>query len=203
MKISASILAADQDNVINELITKKDLYDYVHIDIADNDFCPTYGVSDEIVYKLIDNPEFIIDLHFMTNSYPEILNNLINISKNIIKASLHVESKSINHFLDIMNNQYNIETGIGILGSSDISILKSYIDNEELNIKYVLLLCVNPGFSNQEPIVSPIKRVKEFLEFYPDFKGEIIVDGGVTNNMKEELENLGVDITVQGGAIFG
>jgi len=139
----------------------------------------------------------------MTNSYPEILNNLINISKNIIKASLHVESKSINHFLDIMNNQYNIETGIGILGSSDISILKSYIDNEELNIKYVLLLCVNPGFSNQEPIVSPIKRVKEFLEFYPDFKGEIIVDGGVTNNMKEELENLGVDITVQGGAIFG
>ena len=203
MKISASILAADQDNVINELITKKDLYDYVHIDIADNDFCPTYGVSDEIVYKLIDNPEFIIDLHFMTNSYPEILNNLINISKNIIKASLHVESKSINHFLDIMNNQYNIETGIGILGSSDISILKSYIDNEDLNIKYVLLLCVNPGFSNQEPIVSPIKRVKEFLEFYPDFKGEIIVDGGVTNNMKEELKNLGVDITVQGGAIFG
>ena len=45
MKISASILAADQNNIINNLNDKKGLFDYVHIDIGDNVFCPTYGIS--------------------------------------------------------------------------------------------------------------------------------------------------------------
>lgn len=203
MKISASILAADQLTVIDELKIKKDKYDYVHVDIADNNFCPTYGISKEIVYKLIGDSEFIIDMHFMTNDYPEILNKLLNESNNIDKACLHVESKSINYFLDEMNKQSNIETGIGVLGTTDLNILKSYIHNDKFNIKYVLLLCVEPGFSNQTPIVSPIQRVKDFNLLYPDYDGGIMVDGGVTNDMLDELQRLDVNISVQGGAIFG
>ena len=53
MKISASILAADQNNIINSLNDKKGLFDYVHIDIGDNVFCPTYGISKNNVYKLV------------------------------------------------------------------------------------------------------------------------------------------------------
>ena len=51
MKISASVLAADQNEIINNLNKKKDLFDYVHIDIGDNVFCPTYGISKDNVYK--------------------------------------------------------------------------------------------------------------------------------------------------------
>ena len=203
MKISASILAADQLNVFNDLKINKDKYDYVHVDIGDNDFCPTYGISKEIVYKLIDDSDLMIDMHFMTNDYPDILTKLLNQNNNISKASLHVESKSINKFLTEMSKQSNISTGIGILGSSDLNILKNFIDNGIFNIQYILLLCVAPGFSNQTPIVSPIERVNEFNLLYPNYKGEIMVDGGVKNNMLEELRELDVDISVQGGAIFG
>ena len=55
MKISASILAADQNNIINNLNDKKGLFDYVHIDIGDNVFCPTYGISKNNVYKLVND----------------------------------------------------------------------------------------------------------------------------------------------------
>ena len=58
MKISASILAADQNNIINNLNDKKDLFDYVHIDIGDNVFCPTYGISKNNVYKLVNETTY-------------------------------------------------------------------------------------------------------------------------------------------------
>ena len=203
MKISASILAADQLTVLDDLKIKKDKYDYVHVDIGDNEFCPTYGISHEIVYKLIKDFDLIIDMHFMTNDFPELLNILLNQSNNISRASLHAESNSINKFLTEMNKQSNVETGVGVLGSSDLNILKDFIYNEEFKIHYILLLCVKPGFSNQTPIVSPVERVKEFKLLYPNYEGEIMVDGGVTDSMLEELKKLNVDISVQGGAIFG
>ena len=203
MKISASILAADQLTVLEDLKIKKDKYDYVHIDIGDNEFCPTYGISHEIVYKLLEDIDLIIDMHFMTNDFPELLNKLLNQRNNILKASLHAESNSIKKFLTEMSKQRNIETGIGVLGTSDLNILKSFMNNEKFNIHYILLLCVEPGFSNQTPVVSPVERVKEFKLLFPDYEGEIMVDGGVTDSMLEELKELNVDVSVQGGAIFG
>ena len=203
MKISASILATDQQTVFDDLKIKKNKYDYVHVDIGDNEFCPTYGISHENVYKLIEDTDLIIDMHFMTNDFPELLKKMLNQSTNISKASLHVESNSIKKFLTEMNKQTNIETGVGVLGSSDLNILNNFIYNENFNIQYILLLCVKPGFSNQKPIVSPVERVKEFKLLFPNYEGEIMVDGGVTDSMLEELKELGVDISVQGGAIFG
>ena len=203
MKISASILAADQLTVLEDLKTKNDKYDYVHVDIGDNEFCPTNGISHEIVYKLIEDFNLTIDMHFMTNNFPEILNKLLNQKNNISKASLHAESNSIKKFLTEMSKQCNIQTGIGVLGTSDLNILKSFIDNKKFNIDYVLLLCVKPGFSNQKPIVLPVERVKEFKLLFPDYEGELMVDGGVKDSMLEELKELNVDIAVQGGSIFG
>ena len=203
MKISASILAADQLTVLEDLKIKKDKYDYVHVDIGDNEFCPTYGISHEIVYKLIEDFDLIIDMHFMTNDFPELLEKLLKQKNNISKASLHAESYSINKFLNEMSKQSNIETGIAVLGSSDLNILSDFFHNERFKIHYVLLLCVKPGFSNQKPIVTPVERVKEFKLLFPNYEGEVMVDGGVTDIMLEELKELGVDISVQGGAIFG
>ena len=203
MKISASILAADQNNIINNLNDKKGLFDYVHIDIGDNVFCPTYGISKNNVYKLVNETDYKLDIHLMIDEFPELLNTILKQEHNIIKASHHVESKSINEFIKIMSKQDNIDTGFGILGSSDLNILKPFLEAEEITTDYILLLCVNPGFSYQDTLISPIERVLEFKNYYPNYDGQIMVDGGVSNEMLKELNNLGVNITVQGGAIFG
>ena len=76
--------------------------------------------------------------------------------------------------------------------------LSSYI-NEAYS---VLLLTVNPGFSNQGKAVNLIDRVQEFKDLYPNYSNLLIVDGGVKKEELESLRNLDVDIAVQGGAIF-
>ena len=203
MKISASILAADQNNIINNLNNKKDLFDYVHIDIGDNIFCPTYGISKNNVYKLVTETTYKLDIHLMINEYPVLLENLVKENNNIVKASHHVESNSINEFIDIMQKQDNIDTGFGILGSSDLNILRPFLESENGTPDYILLLCVNPGFSYQDPVISPSQRVLDFKNLYPNYQGQIMVDGGVSNKMLNELSDLGVNVSVQGGAIFG
>ena len=203
MKISASILAADQNNIINNLNEKKNLFDYVHIDLGDNVFCPTYGISKDIVYKLVNETTYKLDIHLMIDEFPELLNKLVRENNNIVKASHHVESNSINEFIEIMTKQNNIETGFGILSSSDLNILRPFFESENITIDYILLLCVNPGFSYQEPVISPSQRVLDFKNLYPNYHGQIMVDGGVSNQMLNELKDLGVNVSVQGGAIFG
>ena len=203
MKISASVLAADQNDIINNLNKKKDLFDYVHIDIGDNVFCPTYGISKDNIYKLVNETTYKLDIHLMIDEFPELLNKLVKKNNNIVKASHHVESSSINEFIEIMQKQENIETGIGILGSSDLNILRPFLETENITTDYILLLCVNPGFSYQDPVISPAKRVLDFKNLYPNYQGQIMVDGGVSNKMLNELNDLGVNVSVQGGAIFG
>ena len=203
MKISASILAADQNNIINNLNEKKNLFDYVHIDLGDNVFCPTYGISKDIVYKLVNETTYKLDIHLMIDEFPDLLNNLVRENNNIVKASHHVESNSINEFIEIMTKQDNIETGFGILSSSDLNILRPFFESENITIDYILLLCVNPGFSYQDPVISPSQRVLDFKNLYPNYHGQIMVDGGVSNQMLNELKDLGVNVSVQGGAIFG
>ena len=203
MKISASILAADQNNIINNLNDKKDLFDYVHIDIGDNIFCPTYGISKNNVYKLVNETTYKLDIHLMIDEFPVLLENLVKENNNIVKASHHVESNSINEFIDIMQKQDNIDTGFGILSSSDLNILRPFLESENVTPDYILLLCVNPGFSYQDPVISPSQRVLDFKNLYPNYQGQIMVDGGVSNKMLNELNDLGVNVSVQGGAIFG
>ena len=202
MKISASILAINQENIKKKLLEKNNLYDLVHIDIADNKFCPTYGISENILNDILKNEEYEVDIHLMMNSLPEFID--INIDNtNINMVSYHIESPLINEFLQTMQMNKNIKTGLGILGDTDINLLKNYLNNDNYIIDYVLLLCVNPGFSYQEPIVSPIERVKDFKKTYPSYDGFISIDGGVKEYMLTELRDLNVEIVVQGGAIFG
>ena len=48
-----------------------------------------------------------------------------------------------------------------------------------------------------------IRVIKNFKALYPKYDGLIIADGGIQKNHLNSLEDIGVDIAVQGGAIFG
>ena len=76
--------------------------------------------------------------------------------------------------------------------------LSDYIDNAHS----VLLLTVNPGYSNQSKADNLLDRITEFKNTYPNYSNLLIVDGGVKNEELQTLRDLKVDIAVQGGAIF-
>ena len=195
MNISASIQAANQLNLLTDIKNNSDKFDQLHIDITDGHFTNNIGLSLDIVSLLRNQTDYKLDVHLMLKNNSKYVEKVIDYGADIV--TVHCESTDIDEFKSITNNYDNI--GIGILPSTNMEVLKSYADFTSI----FLLLTVNPGFSNQHKAVNLVDRVNEFNKVITEKSTTLIIDGGVTAEDLQSLEDNGVDIAVQGGAIFG
>tara|TARA_B000000475_G_scaffold101493_1_gene82299 strand:+ start:375 stop:965 length:591 start_codon:yes stop_codon:yes gene_type:complete len=195
MNISASIQAANQLNLLTDIKNNSDKFDQLHIDITDGHFTNNIGLSLDIVSLLKNQTDYKLDVHLMLENNSKYVEKVIDYGADIV--TIHCESTDIDEFKSITNNYDNI--GIGILPSTNMEVLKSYADFTSI----FLLLTVNPGFSNQHKAVNLVDRVNEFNKVITEKSTTLIIDGGVTAEDLQSLEDNGVDIAVQGGAIFG
>lgn len=195
MNISASIQAANQLNLLTDIKNNSDKFDQLHIDITDGHFTNNIGLSLDIVSLLKNQTDYKLDVHLMLENNSKYVEKVIDYGADIV--TVHCESTDIDEFKSITNNYDNI--GIGILPSTNMEVLKSYADFTSI----FLLLTVNPGFSNQLKAVNLVDRVNEFNNVITEKSTTLIIDGGVTAEDLQSLEDNGVDIAVQGGAIFG
>ena len=195
MNISASIQAANQLNLLQDIKNNSDKFDQLHIDITDGHFTNNIGLSLGIVSLLKNQTDYKLDVHLMLENNAKYVDKAIDYGADIV--TVHCESTDLNEFKSITNNYDNI--GIGILPTTNMEVLKSYADFTSI----FLLLMVNPGFSNQPKATNLVDRVNEFNNAITEKSNTLIIDGGVTTEDLQSLENNGVDIAVQGGAIFG
>ncbi len=195
MDISASIQAANQLDLLRDIETNANKFDQLHIDITDGHFTDNIGLSLDIVSKLKKNTSYKLDVHLMLQENTKFVERVIEYGADLV--TVHCESTDINEFKNLTTNFDNV--GIGILPTSNIEILKSYAEYTSI----FLLLTVNPGFSNQPKAVNLIDRINEFKSVVNNSESTLIVDGGVTVDDLAPLETNGVNIAVQGGAIFG
>jgi ribulose-phosphate 3-epimerase len=195
MDISASIQAANQLDLLRDIETNANKFDQLHIDITDGHFTDNIGLSLDIVSKLKKNTTYKLDVHLMLQENTKFVERVIEYGADLV--TVHCESTDINEFKNLTTNFDNV--GIGILPTSNIEILKSYAEYTSI----FLLLTVNPGFSNQPKAVNLIDRINEFKSVVNNSESTLIVDGGVTVDDLAPLETNGVNVAVQGGAIFG
>ena len=195
MDISASIQAANQLDLLRDIETNANKFDQLHIDITDGHFTDNIGLSLDIVSKLKKNTSYKLDVHLMLQENTKFVERVIEYGADLV--TVHCESTDINEFKNLTTNFDNV--GIGILPTSNIEILKSYAEYTSI----FLLLTVNPGFSNQPKAVNLIDRINEFKSVVNNTESTLIVDGGVTVDDLAPLETNGVNVAVQGGAIFG
>ena len=195
MDISASIQAANQLDLLRDIETNANKFDQLHIDITDGHFTDNIGLSLDIVSKLKKNTSYKLDVHLMLQENTKFVERVIKYGADLV--TVHCESTDINEFKNLTTNFDNV--GIGILPTSNIEILKSYAEYTSI----FLLLTVNPGFSNQPKAVNLIDRINEFNSVVNNSESTLIVDGGVTVDDLAPLETNGVNVAVQGGAIFG
>ena len=195
MDISASIQAANQLDLLRDIETNANKFDQLHVDITDGHFTNNIGLSLDIVSKMKNSTDYKLDVHLMLQENTKFVERVIEYGADLV--TVHCESTDINEFKNLTTNFDNV--GIGILPTSNIEILKSYAEYTSI----FLLLTVNPGFSNQPKAVNLIDRINEFKSAIVNSDSTLIVDGGVTVDDLAPLETNGVNVAVQGGAIFG
>jgi len=195
MLISASIQAANQLTLLSDVNKHSDKFDQLHIDITDGHFTDNIGLSLDIVKRLKTETEYFLDVHLMVDKNPKFVEKVYEYGADLI--TVHSESSPIDEFEELTNSFKNI--GIGILPTTNINSLIPYLEFTST----VLLLAVNPGFSNQSKVIDLRQRIEELNNIQTNENTVILVDGGVSNEDLTQLQENGVDIAVQGGAIFG
>lgn len=195
MKISASIQAANQLTLLSDINEHSNKFDQLHIDITDGHFTDNIGLSLDIVKQIKTETDYFLDVHLMVDKNPKFVEKVYDNGADLI--TVHCESSPIDEF-EILSNDYK-NIGIGILPTTNINSLIPYLEFASA----VLLLTVNPGFSNQSKAVDLLQRIEELNHIQTNENILTLVDGGVSNDDLTLLKENGVDIAVQGGAIFG
>ena len=194
MKISASIQAANQLNIIEDINNNKNKFDQIHVDITDGHFTNNISMSFQHIKEVKNQTNYKVDVQLMVENNVKLAPLAFEHGADLV--CIHCESTDLNDFIRLSNQHSNL--GVATLPDTNNKVISEYIQYSDA----VLLLGVNPGFSNQGQSINLLDKVKDFNNLYPDFNGQLIADGGIKIDDLNNLKKNKVDIAVQGGAIF-
>jgi len=195
MIISASIQAANQLFLLEEINKNKNKFDQIHIDITDGHFTNNISMSFNHINLIKKNTDYKVDVHLMLDNNDKFVK--VAFANGADLVYVHQESTTLESFIEFQN--IFPQLGIATLPKTPNESLKDYLKYA----KAVLLLGVTPGYSNQKQSIDLLEKAKNFKNEYKDYRGLLVLDGGVTNDDLQKFKNLNIDIVVQGGAIFG
>lgn len=173
-----------------------------HLDIMDFHFVPNLTWGPEFINKIRLATKKPLNIHLMVE-YPERYIDLFDLSNNDV-ISIHLESPSnldIKNLLEKIKDKKLIPS-IAINPETPIFYIKNLLLTHE--VKNVLLMAVNPGFSGQKFIFSSFKKLEALNNFKikNNLAFKIIVDGGVNLNNILKLLDLGANQLAIASAIF-
>ena len=196
VKIAPSILAADFENLENEI---KDVEragaDYIHIDVMDGEFVTNKTPGLEMLKRSNASTNLTLDTHLMIENP---LDWIEDFSESDI-ITFHVEAadeETANKIIEELHER-EIKVGISIKPDTSVDEIMPYIDK----IDMVLVMTVEPGRGGQKLIPECLEKVRTLREFAPDI--DIEVDGGINLETIDMVKNAGANVIVAGTAVFG
>jgi len=162
---------------------------FIHVDLMDGEYVNNSNIENYL--EGLENTTKPLDVHLMVNKPLKYVDELAKLNTKII--TFHLDS--LDNPLEVINKikSYNIQVGIAVNPSDDISILDNYYDL----IDYVLVMSVVPGKGGQEFI----KDVLDKVEFLQDKNILLGIDGGINNETIKYLKDYKVDIIVSGSYV--
>lgn len=169
--------------------------DYIHFDVMDGKFVSRKNLKIGELKELLPLSKKKNDVHLMVerpNKYIRILKKY-----DVLYVTVHYEIKKLEKVIKKIKKA-NIKVGIAINPGTDIEKIFPYLDKIDL----VLVMGVNPGRSGQTYIKDTTCRLNKLKEeiVSRNLDVKIEVDGGVNEDVLEELEN--VDIIVSSSFVL-
>lgn len=196
VKIAPSILAADFENLENEIEeVEKAGADYIHIDVMDGEFVANKTCGLEMLERSNSSTSLILDTHLMVENPIDWIDDF---SKSDI-ITFHIEAtdeETANKIIDELHEK-EIKAGISIKPDTPIEEIIPYIDKVDM----ILVMTVEPGMGGQKLIPECLEKVRNLREIAPSL--DIEVDGGINLENIEEVKSAGANVIVAGTAIFG
>jgi len=200
IEIAPSILSADFRRLEEQIATVEHAgASYIHVDVMDGHFVPNLTVGPFIVEWVRKATKLPIDAHLMIEAPENFIGAFARAGANMI--SVHPEAT---YHLDRTINQIRqagCQAGVVLNPATPLAMIEEII----VEVDYVLLMSVNPGFSGQKFIPSSLDKLRRLrdlirMKFSP---ARIEIDGGVGPDNAAEIVAAGAEILVAGSAVFG
>ena len=197
MKISVSYLSSifDKKSTIN--LIDKSSADLIHSDVMDGKFVPRRNFSAEDVIDDLSGITKPIEIHLMTFEPEKYIERLLYLKpKRII---FHLESNANIDSILKMLEENNIEKGIAIKPSTDITYLEDYFER----LDFILVMTVEPGAGGQRFMFDMEEKIEDLndLRYNNNYKYKIGVDGGINEYSALKCKKAGVDELIAGSYI--
>lgn len=198
MKVFASLLAADKNNLEKEIDSVEPFVDGFHIDFMDGKFIPEQYYDISLVKKTWLGTRKPIEVHLMMNNPEQHFEELAN--EGVERIIVHYETMGNGVERIRMMEQakrYGIELGIAYNPVTPVT---------EALTDYVQVMAVNPGKGGQTFIEKQLEKIvsrRSIEKMFPSARKVIFsVDGGINPKTAREAFKAGADLVVAGSYIF-
>ncbi len=173
--------------------------DWFHLDIMDGVFVPNISYGFPVVKAMAKKARKPLDAHLMIVDPDRYLSNFAELG--VEWLSVHYEACTHLHRTIQAIKALGMKAGVALNPHTSITLIEDIL----MDVDYVLIMSVNPGFGGQSFIENALDKVRR-LKMMIDEKGAkclIQVDGGVTAKNARALEEAGANVLVAGSAVFG
>ncbi len=197
--VSASLLAADKNNLLDELKrVEQSKIDFIHFDVMDNQFVPNISFLDGTFTKIRKYSSLPFEVHLMVNNPLDYIDKYDFSKEDVI--IIHYECfKNAQELMSCIKQiKKKHRVGISIKPHTEVKVLEPYLKL----LDYILIMSVEPGFGGQKFLPSALDKIKYLSERKKENHYLIEVDGGINEITGQKCKDVGVDILVSGSYLF-
>ena len=172
--------------------------DWFHLDIMDGVFVPNISYGFPVVKAMAKKAKKPLDAHLMIVDPDRYLSNFAELG--VEWLSVHYEACTHLHRTIQAIKALGMKAGVALNPHTSITLIEDIL----MDVDYVLIMSVNPGFGGQSYISNVTDKIKALKQMI-DSKGydiDIQVDGGVNKDNVKEIYEAGANVIVAGTAVF-
>lgn len=200
IKIAPSILSADFA-ALGEGVQSVEQggADLIHVDVMDGHFVPNITIGPVVVRALNQVATRPLDVHLMLEEPDDYLQDFVDAGADLL--SVHVEAVPHLHRTVQHIKSLGVSAGVALNPGTPASALNAIA----LDVDFVLVMSVNPGFGGQAFIPNTLSKISEIRSLLSSVgsAAPIEVDGGIDADNAASVVAAGGTVLVAGNAIFG
>ena len=198
--IAPSILSADFAHLADEAASvAAGGADLLHVDVMDGHFVPNLTIGAPVVSWLKKNSHLPLDCHLMVENPDMLLADFA--AAGTTWLSVHVEACKHLHRTIQRIRALGMKPGVALNPHTPFSAIEPIL----VDVDFVLVMSVNPGFGGQSFISHVLEKVRQIDAWRKHHKPGLFIeiDGGIHAGTIAAARTAGVDWFVAGSAVFG
>ena len=191
MKVIPTLLTTTKEECAREINLFQKYFDRIQLDIADGKLVPNVTTQIEEIESLISEKKVNIsekvryDFHLMVDNYALELKKITKLNQQGVIVNTVLINSLHRPDIEGLTSQYGFSIGLDVFPQVQIDDLARKYNLIE--IPTLQIMTVNPGFQGSSFMPDMLMKIQQLRK--KDYRGEIMVDGGVNESTMSIIES--------------